>query len=223
MPGVYILAADEQAMAAAEKVETVAGNIGLAEYVAPDDDPMPFTLLVAEQSDPALDVNMIPEAWTFRMDKKRTNWDEVPVYQLTSKPETDGNIVIRRYVNDKISRIPEGINPTTINVKFQSKSGDVVATPLPEDTELAIVTSDGFTYSAPVTLDGNGEFSAAISQLQPRKGFIMPAPYPVGLTRESPTSSKPIGGFRDIQYVEIIIPQTAGVSQTLLPERIWIQ
>lgn len=222
-PGVYLLAADEQALAAAGKEETVAGNIGLAEYVVPDDDPMPFTLFMPLQSDSNLDVNMIPEAWTFRMEKKRTNWDEVPVYQLTSKPETDGNIVIRRYVNDKINRIPEGINPTTINVKFQPKSGDVVATPLPEGTELAIVTSDGFTYSVPVTLDGNGEFSAAISQLQPRKGFIMPAPYPVGLTRESPASTKPVSGFRDIQYVEIIIPQTAGASLTLLPERIWIQ
>lgn len=222
-PGVYLLSAGPQKLSAADNVDTVAGNIGIAEYVMPDDAPMPFTLFVPLQSDPGMDVNMIPEAWTFRMEKKHTKWDETPVYLLTSNPETDGYIVIRRYVNDKINRIPAGIEPSSINVRFQDKSGDVVATPLPEGTEIAVVTSDGFTYSAPVALDEKGEYSVEITGLQPRKGLIIPAPYPTGLTRESPASSKPVKSFRDIQFVEIIIPQTAGVSQTILPERIWIQ
>lgn len=222
-PGVYLLAKDEAALTAAEKEDKVAGNIGLAEYVIPDTDPMPFTLLAPMNSDPALDVNMVPEAWTFRFNRKHTNWDEAPVYELNSSPEKDGLIVARRYVADKIARIPEGISPETINVKFQPQSGNVTATPLPAGTELAVVTAEGFTYSVPVNLDAKGIASAKITDLQPRKGIIMPAPYPVTVTRESPASEKPVKGFRDIQSVELIIPQTAGEEQTLLPERIWIE
>lgn len=221
-PGVYLLANDRLELAAAEKVEKVAGNINLTEFVTPDADMMPFTLLDPRNVDPAVDVNMIPEAWTFRFNKKHTNWDEVPVYELTSSPEIDGVIVIRRYVADKIASIPAELNPKTINVKFQNQSGDVKASPLPTGTELAVVTAEGFTYSVPVSLDSDGIASAQITDLQPRKGIIMPAPYPVTVTRESPASFTPVSGFRDIQFVELIIPQTAGEKQTLLPERIWI-
>lgn len=222
-PGVYLLGKDAATLANAEKVEKVAGNIALTEYVSPDADSMPFTLLAPMRSDPALDVNMIPEAWTFRFDRRPTNWDETPVYELTSSPDKDGVIVARRYVADKIARIPEGINPKDINVKFQHQSGDVTATPLPSGTELAIVTAEGFTYSVPVNLDADGMFSAKIQDLMPRKGIIMPTPYPVTVTRESPASTEPVKGFRDIQFVELIIPQKAGEQQTLLPERIWIE
>lgn len=222
-PGVYILTKDSNALAAAKLMEKVAGNIGLTEYVSPDNDRVPFTLFMPMQSDPNLDVCMIPESWTFRLSKKATGWDETPVYMLVSNPEIDGNIVIRRYVSDKIDRIPQGVEPTTINIRFQSKSGDLEASPLPAGTQLAIVSNDGFTYSVPIALDENGEFRANIKDLEPRKGYILPTPYPVGLTRESPASTRPVTGFRDIQFIEIIIPQTANNPTTLLPERIWIE
>lgn len=222
-PGVYILAKTDNELAAAEKVEKVAGNIGLTEFVTPDSDPMPFTLLAPQRADAALDVNMIPESWTFRFNQRPTSWDEAPIYELTSDPDTDGIIVMRRYVADKIARIPSQMDPQTINVKFQHQSGNVKATSLPVGTELAVVTAAGFTYSVPVLLDETGVASAKIADLQPRKGVIMPAPYPVTVTRESPASTKPVGGFRDIQFVELIIPQTAGEQQILLPERIWIK
>ncbi len=222
-PGVYLLAKDESELAEAQKVKTVAGNIGLAEYVAPDSDPMPFTLLAPMEADNVLDVNMVPDDWTFRFGRKHTSWDEAPVYMLTTEPTQEGILVMRRYVSDKIGRIPAEMNPTTINVRFQASSGDVTASPLPEGTELAVVTTEGFTYSVPVVLDERGEFSASIAALQPRKGVVMPAPYPSMMTREYPASNKPVKGYRDIQFVELIIPQTPGHPQTLLPERIWIQ
>lgn len=222
-PGVYLLAADDAAFSAARNVDKVAGNIGLTEFVVPDADAMPFTLLAPLQGDAALDVNMVPEAWAFKFAKKDTKWDETPVYCLTADPDEDCQVVIRRYVSDKIERIPDGIVPSTINVKFQSKSGDTVATQLPTGTEIAIVTDGGFTYSLPVELDANGVFSGKITDLRPRKGILMPAPYPVTLTRESPVSDIPVKSFRDIQFVELIIPQTAATPRTFLLERIWIE
>lgn len=223
MPGVYLLASDESSLAAAAKVDKVAGNIGLTEYVVPDSDAMPFTLLTPLQADAALDVNMVPEAWSFRFAKKDTQWDEAPVYRLDVEPADSSIMVIRRYVSDKIERIPQGINPTTINVRLQSSSGDVTASELPAGTELAVVTSAGFTYSLPVVLDEKGEFRATITDLRPRKGILMPAPYPVTLTRESPMSLNPVDSFRDIQFVELIIPINSTSRQTFLPERIWIE
>lgn len=222
-PGVYLLAPDAKGLAAAEKVDKVAGNIGMAEYVLPDNDPMPFNLLPILDSDPAIDVAQIPEAWTFRFNRKHTNWDEEPTYQLTSTPEKDGVIVLRRYVADKIAKIPADRTPATLNVKFQDHSGDVVADALPAGTELAVVTDKGFTYSAPVTLDDKGVASVRVADLSPRKGWIMPTPYPVTVTRESPASDEPIGDFRQIQFVELIIPQHAGHATTLLPAGIWLK
>ena len=227
MPGVYLLASSEarlaEAVAAAVSGAKVAGNIGISEYVSPDADPMPVTLLAPADADKNVDIAMVPEGWSFKFSRKPTGWDEEPVYMLDSKPEHDGVIVIRRFVADKIERIPQSLDPRNIKIKFQSESGDVKASDLPEGTELAIVTDKGFTYSAPVKLDSNGEFGVKILELSPRKGVIMPAPYPVTVTRESPKSDKPVRSYSDIEFVELIIPQRAGVHQTLLPERIWLE
>lgn len=221
-PGVYLLAPDAGDFPTVP-AGTVAGNIGVTEFVVPDADPYPFTLLAPQDADSNLDVNMIPEAWDFKFGRKHTNWDEAPVYELTSDPTRDGIIVARRYVADKIARIPEEISTSTINVRFQPASGETVATPLPEGTEIAVVTKDGFTYSAPVSLDEKGNAGVKFSQLKPRKGVIMPAPYPVMMTRESPASDGSLQSLRDVEFVEVIIPQKGGEKQTLLLERIWTE
>lgn len=171
------------------KVDKVAGNIALTEYVSPDPGKTPISLLAPMNADSNVDVNMIPEAWDFKFNKKNTGWDEAPVYELNTSPTQDGLLVIRRYVADKIARIPAEIEAETINVKFQPSSGETVASRLPEGAELAVVTAEGFTYSAPIKTDSNGVSTARIADLKPRKGVIMPAPYPVMMTRESPAST----------------------------------
>lgn len=222
-PGVYILARTDAELAHALKADKVAGNIGLTEYVSPDPDKTPISLLAPMNADPNVDVNMIPEAWDFRFNKKNTNWDEAPVYELTSTPTQDGILVVRRYVADKVARIPAEIDAETINVKLQPASGETVASKLPDGAELAVVTAEGFTYSAPILTDANGVSTARIADLKPRKGIIMPAPYPVMMTRESPESTAPVKGFRDIEFVEVILPQAANTPGTYLLERIWIE
>ncbi|MCM1152874.1 MAG: cellulase family glycosylhydrolase [Muribaculum sp.] len=222
-PGIYILATDTAQMEIALKEKHVAGNIGLTEYVAPDNDEMPYSLLWPMHGDENLDVGTVPESIHYQFSQRRTGWDEAPVYEFRSDPEQDGVMVIRRYVSDKISRIPASGSPTQVSVRFQTNSGDTEASPLPEGSELAIVSKQGFTYSTPIILDENSEFTALISDLKPRKGIIMPAPYPVTLTREIPSTDRPLDGFRDIQYVQLTIPLKQGQPIILLPERIWIQ
>lgn len=222
VPGIYLLSSYKEGLDIAPEA-VVAGNIKVSEYAGPDNDKMPFTLLAPQRSDRNLDVNAIPEAWEFKFSQKHTNWDEAPVYELTMNPDEDGILVIRRYVGDKIGRIPEEIKPMTLNVRFQKESGDVEASTLPEGSELGFVTAEGFTYSLPIKLDDNGNFSAPISSFRQRKGIVMPAPYPSMLTREYPSSDVMPDGLRDIEFVEIIIPRDKGKEITLLPERIWAE
>ncbi len=227
-PGVWLLARSADSLADIESLKnlTVAGNIGVGEYVAPSSDIMPFTLLSARHDDKNLDVAKIPEAYDYRFAPTRGAWYDEPAYVIESSPQSDGVIVVRRYVADKIERIPENYAPEIISVRFLPASGDLTASPLPEGAELAVVTTGGFTYSAPIALDQEGIFSTPIASLAPRRGYIMPAPYPVTVTRESPASDKPIESFRDIQSVELIILQRADGSsdkQIYIPERIWIE
>ena len=221
-PGTYLLSSNNEGLDISPET-VVAGNIGVSEYVGPDNDKMPFTLLAPQKSDSNLDVNAIPEAWEFKFSQKYTNWDETPVYELTMNPDENGILVMRRYVGDKIGSIPDEIDPTTLNVRFQKESGNVSSSPLPDGSELGFVTSDGFTYSLPITLDDNGNFSAPITSFRPRKGVVMPAPYPSMMIREYPSSDLRPNGLRDIEFVEIIIPREKGREVTFLPERIWAE
>ena len=45
------------------------------------------------------------------------------------------------------------------------------------------------------------------------------------LTREypAPAADSKVDTFRDIEFVELIIPQTAGEPQSLILNRIWIE
>ena len=241
-PGVYLLAADPTDFPL-NMDQYVAGNIGLTEYVSPDNNPMPFTLLSPAEADKNLDFNMIPEDWNFSVKKRPMTWDNPDTYLINTNPNRDATLVIRRYVADKIANIPEGISPERLSVRFFDEIGTDpegltsdelktytgakrnVATPLPEGAEIAVVTSDGYTYSAPITLDENNVFSIEINRLQPRKGIIMPAPFPSMLTREypAPAEESKVDTFRDIEFVELIIPQTAGEPQSLILNRIWIE
>lgn len=227
-PGVWLLSGSADDLTDIESLKklAVAGNIRVDEYVAPTSVSLPFTLLSAQHGDKNLDVAKIPEAYDFKFSPSRGMWYDEPAYVIESTPQSDGVIVVRRYVADKISRIPENFNPDKISVRFLESSGDLAASPLPDTAELAVVTSGGFTYSAPIVIDAEGTFTIPIESLQPRKGYIMPAPYPVTVTRESPASDTPIGSFRDIQSVELIIPQTVDPTESTriyLPERIWIE
>lgn len=225
-PGVYLLANDA-AKFDATMPETVAGNIGLAEYHAPDADPMPFTLLTPREHDASLDVVAVPEAWDFKFGKKKTSWDEEPVYVLTIEYKSTAGegsvIVMRRYVANDIDRIPVEMEPKTVNVRFQPASGDVTASQLPEGTELAVVTREGYTWSVPVTPDANGEFSAPLTSFAPREGLVVPAPYPGMMKRTYPAGGKAPESVRDMEFVELIIPRCAGGASVYLPERIWVR
>lgn len=234
-PGVYLLAPREAKPDFASLMKTtVTGNIGMTEYVAPEPTRVPVSLLAARRGDKDVDVNMIPEAWNFTFDYRNPNWYDPEHYILDIKPEAgEGHTVVRRRVWDKLSKLPENVKPEVLKVQFLTAdpSDGYKAADLPaQGTEVAVVSHDGYTYSAPLRFEkveatpnipaASAVATVRIDELRPRTGIIMPAPYPVTVTREIPVTDLPLGDPRNIEFVQLIIPNKP--SHMLLKE-IWME
>lgn len=234
-PGVYLVAPHDAKPDFAKLVETkVAGNIGITEYVSPEPTRIPVGLLAARRGDKDVDVNMIPEAWDFSFDYRNPNWYDPEHYLLTiNKDAGKGITVIRRRVADKLEELPENVRPAELKVQFLTAdpSDNYKKTDLPpEGTEIAVVSRDGYTYSAPLhfeSISATPNIPAAsavatirLDELKPTTGVIMPAPYPVTLTRMIPKTNLPLGEFRNIEFIQLMIPNTP--SRLLLKE-IWLE
>lgn len=236
MPGVYLLATDRTTPDMVKLVnEKVVSNIGITEYVAPSPARTPVSLLAPHKTgDKDLDVNMIPEAWNFRFDFRSPNWYDPAFYLLDLNPDNNSGLtVIRKRVADKIDKVPATINPSQLNVELLANDPEQdykALESLPAGSEIAVVTKDGYTYSAPLKFThkeptaniptGKHQASVSIADLKPRTGYIMPAPYPVTVTREVPAADIPLGDFRNIEFIELIIPNHRG--KYLLTE-IWME
>lgn len=222
-PGIWLLANNSIDFDGISGKEIVAGNIGLTEYAAPRDEKYAFTLLNAQKSDKNLDINVIPESYKFNVERNQGMWYDPSYYLIQSEPEADSDLILRRYVADKIERIPSQISDslTTLNIRFlKDESGNI---DLPVGSEIAVVTKEGYTYSAPITLSESGDFSVDIDKLSPREGYIIPAPYPTMLTRKSPLGTGNPKGLKDVEFVEVILPQKANTPLNLHLERIWLK
>lgn len=234
-PGVYLLAPREAKPDFASLMKTtVTGNIGMTEYVAPEPTRVPVSLLAARRGDKDVDVNMIPEAWNFTFDYRNPNWYDPEHYILDIKPEAgEGHTVVRRRVWDKLNKLPENVKPEVLKVQFLTAdpSDGYKAVDLPaEGTEVAVVSHDGYTYSAPLRFEkveatpnipaSSAVATVRIDELRPRTGIIMPAPYPVTVTREIPVTDLPLRDPRNIEFIQLIIPSKP--SHMLLKE-IWME
>lgn len=234
-PGVYLLAPREAKPDFASLMKTtVTGNIGMTEYVAPEPARVPVSLLAARRGDKDVDVNMIPEAWNFTFDYRNPNWYDPEHYILDIKPEAgEGHTVVRRRVWDKLNKLPENVKPEVLKVQFLTAdpSDGYKAVDLPaEGTEVAVVSHDGYTYSAPLRFEkveatpnipaASAVATVRIDELRPRTGIIMPAPYPVTVTREIPVTDLPLRDPRNIEFIQLIIPNKP--SHMLLKE-IWME
>ena len=225
IPGTYLLQAASPDFPATDRLGRgkVADNIGLTEYVAPLTDSYPVTLLSRREADPALDVNMIPEAWNYRLESLDLGWDAPKFYELKTTPDSDGITVLKRYVGDKMARIPAEIKLNSLHARFIEEAGNHKSTGIPEGTMLSLTFINGATFSAPVRTDSTGTANIQVNELMPSEGVIVPAPYPTMLTRLTPTIAGKRGEMNEIESVTLTIPQKKGVSQNILIERIWVE
>lgn len=226
-PGTWLVAANGIVPDFAKlQGEKVAGNIGMTEYVMPDPTRTPISLISPKKSDPEIDINMVPEEWGYRYDFRNPSWEE-PIYSLLDlHPSKDGITIIRRRVGDKLAKAPEGISLDEIKVSLMTYNPEENNAPVqsfPAGTKLAVVSQEGYTYSAPLQIDETGIGSIQISELHPDKGVIVPAPYPVTVTRDVPATTIPLGDYRNIEFVQIIIPHKADTSARYLIKEVWLE
>ena len=177
---------------------------------------------------------MIPESWDFSFNYVNPNWYDPVHYKLDIRNDKpDSRTVIRRRVGDKIAKVPETVSPTQLKVAFltmnPADSYGVVDLPGAE-AKVSVVSRNGYTYSAPMTfvaVEPTANIPAAsavatinIKDLMPDNGVIMPAPYPVTVTREIPKTDIPLGSFRDIEFIQLNLPTRKG---TYLIKDIWLE
>lgn len=206
--------------------EKVAGNIGMQEYVGIEPGRVPISLVSPKRGDINLDINMLPEEWGYRYEYKNPSWEE-PIYnQLELKPNKDGMTIVRRRVGDKLSKVPSGLNITEMKIAFMPydpEDGHKATSALPEGTKIGVVSREGYTYSAPLHDCKDGVYSVEISSLTPDEGIIMPAPYPVTLTRKVPKTDMPLGDWSNIEFVQLMVPHKKGKEEKILLKEIWIE
>lgn len=234
-PGVYILAhrgVRPDFACLAER--TVASNIGMTEFVAPQPARVPVSLMSARRNDSDVDVNMVPEQWNFVFDYRNPNWYDPAHYVLDIKPDaSEGVTVVRKRVDDKLKKVPENVTPVKLKARFLTmdpSDGYKVADLPAEGSEIAVVSRDGYTYSAPLHFEkmmptpnipaASAVATVSLDALKPRAGIIMPAPYPVTVTREIPKTDLPLGDFRNIEFVQLIFPN---IPAHILLQEIWAE
>lgn len=174
----------------------------------------PLVLLKPMAEDPNIDTAMIPEAWDFRFTFNDNTPIEADSYSLQIQPETDGYMVMKRYVGDEIADAPNLKGKKQMMVKIGAAENL-------EGAEIALIGKNGVTYSAP--LKSSGEAAVVdLSDLRQRSNLIVPAPYPTFLKREIEVGPMPMNA-EEIDFVELIIPTHKGKSQEVEIEGIWLE
>ena len=226
VPGVFIIAPKGTTIPDASSLAgmKVAGNIGVTEYGGYRQSRTPIALLQPEKVGSAVDVAMIPEEWSFALEDVSLGWDSPNVYKLTTRPTNDGRLVVRRYIADKLEKLP--LRFSSLRGKFRSEAHEEKATPLPEGTRIGLVLDNGVTYAAPIELNADGTFAIPFDSLVKAESNVVPAPYPVMMLREfgpDANAAEKIPADAKIEFIEIVIPQKSNTPQLHLIEQIWVE
>lgn len=189
----------------------------------------PVVLMAPKVEDENLEVAMIPEAWNFRLIPELNSPVGIDSYFLSSNPDKEGKIVVRRYIDDELSGAPFLNNKETIVVKTSPAAATDGAT-------IALVGKNGATYATPIIAEymsgipvklsegnSNGiEYHIPISALKQVPTNIIPAPYPSFLKREIEIEPLPFD-INAIDFVEFSVPAKPGQEISLNLEGIWLQ
>lgn len=188
-----------------------------------------LVVLAAEEKDPNIDVAMIPEAWNFRFEPRLAYPVGINVYQLSSLPEKDGKIVVRRYIGDELKGAPDIKEKDTLVISLLPE------VPL-EGVSVGLTTKDGVTHSqtlspeflteANVKLHSDRaqsrQYRIPLSSLYQTATNILPAVYPSFLPREveMPPQAFDAGEY---DFVELVFPAKTGERIDVGIEGIWLE
>lgn len=186
-------------------------------------------LLAPSEDDPLIDIAMVPEAWNFRLNPSLTSPAGNNVYNLTARGNSDGKLIVRRYVGDELTGVPYLNNKKYIVVKLWPHI-------FSEGISVGLTGKNGATYSAflnpsygnemPVKLHDNEKspilYRIPLADLVQTPTNILPAVYPSFLPRESKMDSLPFN-LEETDFVELIFPVTKSLPLEPVIEGIWLE
>ena len=189
----------------------------------------PVILLSPAEKDLSLDVAMIPEAWNFRFQPSLKSPVGKNSYELTSVPNNEGKLIVRRYVGEELAGAPFIGEKEYVVVKtFPAVSMD--------GATIGFTGKNGATYSAPLLKEyikepsvkmhqdkpEGVEFYVPLSAITQSETNIVPAVYPSFLPRE--LELEPMPFMQDeIEFVELVIPTQKGQEIATSLEGIWLE
>ena len=188
----------------------------------------PIILLAPMAKDKDLDVAMIPEAWNFRFQPELKYPVGENAYTLSSLPENDGKLIVRRYVGDELEKAPFLGNKKKIVVKVSPAAAMEGAT-------IGLTGKNGATFSTPLlreyvknpqakldTENNSVEFEIPLANLTQSETNIVPAVFPSFLPRELDLEPMTFN-TEGIEFVELVIPTAKGQEISANIGGIWLE
>lgn len=172
----------------------------------------PITLLNAHSTPES---SLLPDGWHSWLRQEEVDPTGISAWVYTANPDYDGKAVIRQYVGDLPNKTPYLKDKKKIIIR---------ADKLPKDTKIGITDKNGLSYTAtlqPMASDGTSTVN--ISDLQPDVTLLIPAAYPTFLQREIIPEQTGKVDINDIDFIDLIMPTTAGKQIDVEIEGIWLQ
>lgn len=161
------------------------------------------------------EASLLPDGWNSWLRQEEQDPSRAAAWVYTAMPEHDGKAVIRQYAGDLPGKTPYLNDKKKINLR---------ASRLPEGTKIGITDKSGLSYTTYLPPTANdGICTVNISDLQPDTTILIPAAYPTFLKREIPTAHNGKADISDIDFIDLIIPTTAGQQTDVEIEGIWLQ
>ena len=89
--------------------------------------------------------------------------------------------------------------------------------------KVGFTTSLGISYTSEVAVDKKQMIQVDLKTLQQDKSILLPAPYPVFLSREFESDQKIPFSIQDIEFLELSTIDSITEQATIAIERMWLE
>ncbi len=174
----------------------------------------PVTLFTAVRND--MESYIIPESWGIRKEVRQENPAQIPAVRFTfQSKEPTPRFFLRRYIAADVKNRKERLG-TAREICLYVKE-------LPTNLQVGFVTSDGYTYTAPVENPREGVIRIPVNRLQQTATALLPHSYPTFLEKYfTPSTAIPFR-MEEIEYLEISFTGEQEKEYVLETGAVWLE
>lgn len=170
-------------------------------------------VLLNDRSHP--EASLLPTGYNLWLRQERHSPTGTPMWVFTATPDKDGIAVIRQYAGYLSGNLPYLNDKKQVIVK---------APQLPAGSKIGLTDKSGRSYTTSLTANNNNStFAANVADMSPEPSVLIPAAYPDFLKREVKAAEYDKADITDIDFIDLIIPITAGQQTDAVIEGIWLQ